>query len=90
MFLEMLRLKNFRCFQQAEIMFKKGLNLFVGENDSGKTAILDAIRIVMGTTDQGWYHVESSDFYNDDINSEIEIILLFSGLTDDEQAAFLD
>lgn len=90
MFLEMLRLKNFRCFQQAEIMFKKGLNLFVGENDSGKTAILDAIRIVMGTTDQGWYHVESSDFYNDDINSEIEIILLFSGLTDDEQAAFLE
>ena len=90
MYLNKIILSNFRCFQQAEIVLKDGLNLLVGENDSGKTAIMDAIRIVMGTTDQNWYRVEPSDFYNDDISSEIKIILKFSDLTDFEKAAFLE
>ena len=55
MYLQELRISNFRCFSEPQtIEFSKGINVLVGENDSGKTAIIDAIRIVMGTTDQGW------------------------------------
>lgn len=64
--------------------------MLVGENDSGKSAIIDAIRIALGTTDQSWYRISSSDFYNEDQQQEIRIKLKFCELSDDEQAAFLE
>ena len=65
MYLSLLQIKNFRCFDGNEhsITFKKGLNVLVGENDSGKSAIMDAIKLVLGTTDMNWYRVEQEDFY---------------------------
>lgn len=54
-----IRIRNFCCFDENEytIRFHAGLNVLVGENDSGKSAVIDAIRIVLGTTDQGWYRI---------------------------------
>ena len=68
MYLSEIRIKNFRCFDDTEhiVRFHAGLNVLVGENDSGKSAVIDAIRIVLGTTDQGWYRIDSTDFYNED------------------------
>ena len=53
MYLAELKIKNFRCFDENYhiIKFNKGLNVLVGKNDSGKSAIIDAIRYVLGTTD---------------------------------------
>ena len=92
MYLSSIKLKNFRCFGESEstVRLNKGLTLLVGENDSGKSAILDAIRIVLGTTDQAWYRVDISDFYGEDINKEIGIVCKFEDLTLSEQAAFLE
>lgn len=91
MYIQSLTMKNFRCFEQPEtIVFNKGLTVLVGENDSGKSAIIDAIRIVLGTTDQSWYHIELSDFYKENRETEISIILKFADLNQDEQAAFLE
>jgi putative ATP-dependent endonuclease of the OLD family len=33
----------------ASIQFVDGLNVLIGENDSGKSAIIDAIRYALGT-----------------------------------------
>ncbi|MBP7212938.1 MAG: AAA family ATPase [Anaerolineaceae bacterium] len=91
MYLSSLELNNFRCFGEKQVIeFNNGLNILVGENDSGKSAIIDAIRIVLGTTDQSWYRTELSDFYDEDINREIRIVCKFSNLSVDEQAAFLE
>ena len=91
MYLRSITISNFRCFGEAEtIVFNRGLNVLVGENDSGKSAIMDAIRIALGTTDQSWYRIELSDFYNEDRTSEIKIVLKFCDLSIDEQAAFLE
>lgn len=91
MFLQELRVQNFRCFGNLQtIEFGRGLNMLVGENDSGKSAIIDAIRIVMGTTNQNWYRVEPSDFFHENKDSEISITLKFSDLTKAEQALFLE
>ncbi len=38
-----ISIKNFRCFEDIEIEFDSRLNVIIGENGSGKTAILDAI-----------------------------------------------
>ena len=85
-------LSNFRCFgnEKHVIKLKKGLNVLVGENDSGKTAIVDAIRIALGVTDQSWYRIELSDFYKEDNTLKIEITCKFADLSEIEQAAFLE
>ena len=92
MYLSSLKLKNFRSFGSAshEIKFNKGLTVLVGENDSGKSAILDAIRIVLGTTDFNWYRINASDFYNEDSSLEIEISCKFTDLSPIETSAFLE
>lgn len=91
MYIQSLTINNFRSFGQPEtIVFNKGLTVLVGENDSGKSAIIDAIRIVLGTTDQSWYHIELSDFYKENQKAEISIVLKFADLTKNEQAAFLE
>lgn len=47
MYLSSLTIKNFRCFDGSEhkIAFKKGLTVLVGENDSGKSAIMEFILV---------------------------------------------
>lgn len=91
MYLQYIELQNFRCFgEMSRVYFGKGLNVLVGENDSGKSAIIDAIRIILGTTDQSWYHIDLSDFHNEDRQCEIIINLKFVDLTLEEQAAFLE
>ena len=45
-----VRITNFRCFESLEIPLQPDINVFVGINGSGKTAILDAIAIAL-------YHV---------------------------------
>lgn len=44
--IEKLQLKNFRGIYQTEITFSPGLNLIVGVNGVGKTAVLDALRFL--------------------------------------------
>ena len=92
MYISKLLIKNFRCFpaEGRTIHLNQGLNVLVGENDSGKTAVLDAVRIVLGTTDQTWFRVDVTDFYEEDMSREITITLRFDALTVDEQAAFVE
>lgn len=46
--IEELHLKNFRCFKELDITFpKSNLAVFIGLNGSGKSAILDAIALLL-------------------------------------------
>lgn len=92
MYLSKLRIKNFRCFDESDhiIKFNKGLNVLVGENDSGKSAIIDAIRYVLGTTDMTWNRLSPEDFYNENTSLEIEIICKFQDFSLEEKAAFVE
>jgi predicted ATP-binding protein involved in virulence len=38
-----LTLQNFRCFEHKEVEFSEQFNVLVGDNGSGKTAVLDAL-----------------------------------------------
>ncbi|ASF45601.1 AAA family ATPase [Methylovulum psychrotolerans] len=44
-----LELMDFRCFQHYELMLADRFTLLIGDNGSGKTAILDALAISMGS-----------------------------------------
>ena len=44
-----IKLKNFRRFEQAEFRFNDRFTVIVGDNATGKTAILDALAILAGS-----------------------------------------
>lgn len=45
MYIKSLRINNYKSFWKSdEILFEKGFNLIVGQNDSGKSALLEALK----------------------------------------------
>lgn len=47
--LDKIRLNNFKCYVNTEICFHPKMNVFVGINGTGKSSILEAIRIAIGS-----------------------------------------
>ena len=43
MYLQKLQLTNFRNYENLQLEFSKGVNVFVGDNAHGKTNILESI-----------------------------------------------
>ena len=102
MYLSKVAIWNFRIFGTLEsdgkvdpgikIYFNSGLNVLIGENDAGKTAIVDAIRIVLGTQSKDYYHVEETDFHlnGSSRSNYFKIECIFSGFTTEEAAPFIE
>ncbi len=44
-----LSIRNFRCFEERAFQLSPSFNLLVGENASGKTAVLEALSVAMGS-----------------------------------------
>lgn len=68
MYISKIRIENFRLFGAGDnaiaVALKPGLTAFVGENDAGKTAVIDALRFVLGTRDQGSVRLDLADFHH--------------------------
>lgn len=92
MYLHAIQITNFRKLQEFIIEFNEGLNLLVGENDCGKSSIIDAIKLVTGTQSNDWYRLSKDDFYTDGTTrvNEIKIVCVFKGLSPEEVATFLE
>lgn len=98
MYLAELKLWNFRKYGSDNpfdldnpdlvVSFNKGLNVLIGENDSGKTAIIDAIKLVLKTHAYEWIKVENEDFYHN--NNRLRIEIEFKGLKDNEAKNFIE
>ena len=50
MYLSSLAFHNFRCFKDTTVDFTAGLNLLIGENNSGKTAVVEGLRLLFERT----------------------------------------
>ncbi len=108
MYLSELKIWNFRKFSAKtkedyteepglSLNFNKGLNLLVGENDSGKTAIIDAIKLVLLTQSYDYTKLEYEDFHippdkseEDDRAKSLKIECIFRGLEGQEAKNFLE
>lgn len=73
-----IHLHHFRCFVDNEFHFRRGVNLLVGDNGSGKTSLLKACKYVMssffaGFSDENtkWEGPEEEDFTANILNGEI-------------------
>jgi len=95
-YLAKVRVRNFRNLKDIEVAFSAGLNVLVGENNIGKTSLLDAIRAALGPASATGEPVRLTkedrhwDSQGTTSTDPIAIDLFFDGLTADEQAQFLE
>ena len=72
MFLEKVEYWDFRKYKSNDdapgliVKLQKGMNLIVGENDAGKTAIIDGIKLLLGTLSDDYDRILETDFYTHD------------------------
>lgn len=99
MIISELRLYNFRKFKCVDdapgliVTFHKGLNALIGENDSGKTALIDAIKLVLLTQSNEYIRPSDDDFYIgvDGVPStEFRIDCILSEFTQNEAKSFIE
>jgi putative ATP-dependent endonuclease of OLD family len=98
MYLSAIKLWNFRRFghdgdldlakADLNLPFEPGLNVLIGENDSGKSAIIDAIRLMLGTHTMEWSRINGDDFYRNSTRLRIELV--FSDLAPAEGKHFVE
>ncbi|GAB7391468.1 AAA family ATPase [Lactococcus garvieae] len=95
MFLSKIELSNWRKFSQKTdgkvgltAEFSSGLNVLVGENDSGKTAIIDAIKATLGTNSSESIWITENDFSEG--SKTLRIDLYFSQLSEKEEEYFFE
>lgn len=102
MHISQLKLWNFRKYgspdfdldnPNLEVCFNEGLNLLIGENDSGKSAITDAIKLVLKAHAYEWIRAEDKDFHinsYEQISTRLRIEIHFKGIKDHEAKNFIE
>ena len=99
MIISELRVYDFRQFKSVDgapglkITFHKGLNALIGENDSGKTAVIDALKLVLLTQSNEYIRPSDEDFYKpvgEDACSEFKIDCTISDFTQNEAKNFIE
>lgn len=98
MYLSEVTIENFRCFGEGEDKFtlplRPGVTALVGENDSGKTTVVDALRLALGTRDREYIRLEDTDFHwppsSKERRNEIRVRCRFEGLTAKEKGGFAE
>ena len=89
-----ISIQGYKLFKdQFTIEFNKGVNVIVGENGTGKSAIVDAVRMLLLEDEFGRSPISSSDFhtpYDGSLAaSALQLEGCFNGLSTEENAAFL-
>ncbi len=110
MFLSELKIWNFRKYGEIKsdpthelsggsglhLQFNEHLNILVGENDSGKTAIVDAIKLILLTQSRDFIRISREDFYQSVEGNEstranlFRIQCVFRGLSAEEASHFIE
>ncbi|MGO4700453.1 ATP-dependent nuclease [Dyella sp. 2RAB6] len=92
MHLAKLVIKNFRKLAHAELTFQPGLNVLVGGNNVGKTAIVDALRALLAGHDEPYPRLVEDDVHRPHggiPSGDIVFEYVFRGLSLDDEADFL-
>jgi putative ATP-dependent endonuclease of OLD family len=106
MYISKLRICNFRKYGSRTtdnhddygitVNFNSKLNVLVGENDSGKTAIIDAIKLILGTQSNDYAKLEIEDFYlqegkdEESRSKEFKIECIIEGFSIEEASKFIE
>ncbi len=97
MFLSTIKIKGYKAFNdEFTATFNSGLNILMGENGSGKSSVIDAIRLIFLEDEYGRTGINSSDFHRAidqpakaKGSDKILVRTEFESLSDNEQVAYL-
>jgi putative ATP-dependent endonuclease of the OLD family len=95
MYLNRVQIEGYKCFSdRLDITLSDGLNVIVGENGVGKSAVIDAVRLLLLEDEFGRSPISETDFYRSFTESEkqsnsFKLIGYFDNLSKEEQVAFL-
>ena len=87
-----LRIQRFRRFNDLTLRFKNGLNVIVGPNNAGKTAVVDALRVLLSASDEGNLRLTELDLHqtaDGTKSTDAKFTFLFRGLDIHQEADFM-
>lgn len=93
-----LRIQNFRSIQSADLLLP-GNVAFVGDNNSGKSTILEAIDLVLGPermkqrpviNEHDFYEGEYLSESDDDERIEVRVEVVVTGLNEEQESRFVE
>ncbi|MER8039489.1 ATP-dependent nuclease [Streptomyces hydrogenans] len=102
MYLATVMAENFRVFgarrspedagEALQLDLAPGVSVLLGENDAGKTAVVDAIRLCLLTSAADFYRVTKDDFHTgaEGRAQALSITCGFKDLSEQEQGIFLE
>lgn len=72
MIIRKVKIENYKCFREFSIDLDKGINILVGDNESGKSTILEAIHLALSGLIAGKYlrNELSQYLFNNDVVTE--------------------
>ncbi|WP_075289796.1 AAA family ATPase [Pararhizobium arenae] len=92
MYLASLTISNFRRFTKTTLSFQPGLNVIVGPNNIGKSAVVDGLRALLAGADDPYPRFTSDDIHLPKAGTatgEITFTFVFKDLDLDDEADFL-
>lgn len=90
MYLRSLRLKNFRSCFDTEVEFQPGITLLVGENNSGKSNVIEALRLATTPLNRrATRYFDESDLSHGHESQEAELRTHYDGLTKAQRAHYI-
>ena len=94
MYIHNFKINNFRGIEELTLSFAKGTNVIIGENNSGKTSIIDALRLCLQYGNQRReVYLSSEDFF---VNSDgeksdtIDFDITFGSLSQEEKGVYIE
>jgi putative ATP-dependent endonuclease of OLD family len=90
MYLRSLRVQNFRSCYDTSVELRPGVTVVVGENNSGKSNLIDALRLSLAPLGgRRTRYFEQSDFSHGQEDDAIEITVSFDELTAFQRAHYI-
>jgi len=92
MYLAGIRIRNFRKLKDVNVFFQPGLNILVGANNVGKTAVVDALRALFTAGEDYGLRLTESDIHHEPEvppAGSITFSYIFLDLSFDDEADFL-
>lgn len=92
MYLAELTIKNFRKLRDAKLKFQPGLNVLVGPNNVGKSAVVDALRTLLAGHDEPYPRLDIADRHRPlegEPAGDISFHFVFRDLSHDDEADFI-
>lgn len=74
MYIKKVKIHNFKCYKDFEVVLDEGLNIIVGDNEAGKSTILEAINLALTGIINGkniWNEVSQYIFNKDVVDAYI-------------------